>query len=72
MMKKIAREEANEGKWIQGAIKHPGALHEELDVPEGKKISIKKLNKAMHSNNPILRKQANLAKTLKSFNRRSR
>ena len=25
------------GKWIAEAIKHPGALHKELGVPEGKK-----------------------------------
>ena len=25
-------------KWIQGAIKHPGALHKELGVPKGKPI----------------------------------
>ena len=32
--------------WIKGAIKHPGALHKELGVPEGKKIPAKKLAKA--------------------------
>lgn len=53
--------------WVQGAIKHPGALHKELHVPEGKKIPAKKLNKAAHSSNPTLRKRAVLAKTLKSF-----
>lgn len=52
-------------KWIQGAIKHPGALHRELGVPEGKKIPASKLAKAAHSSNPTLRKRANLAKTLK-------
>ena len=30
-------------KWIQGAIKKPGALHQALGVPEGKKIPAKKL-----------------------------
>ncbi len=25
-------------KWIQAAIKHPGALHKSLGVPMGKKI----------------------------------
>lgn len=54
-------------KWIKGAIKNPGALHRELHVPEGKKIPAKKLAKAEHSKNPTIRKQANLAKTLKSF-----
>lgn len=52
------------GKWIAGAIKHPGALHKELGVPQGEKIPAKKLNKAAHSDNPKLAKRANLAKTL--------
>ena len=30
-------------KWIQKAIKKPGALHKELGVPAGKKIPAKKL-----------------------------
>ena len=50
--------------WIKGAIKHPGALHRELGVPQGKKIPEAKLEKAEKSNNPTLRKRANLAKTL--------
>lgn len=50
--------------WIKGAIKHPGALHKELHVPMDKKIPEKKLQKAMHSKDPTLRKRANLAKTL--------
>lgn len=53
--------------FIQKAIKHPGALHRELHVPEGQKIPAAKLNKAAHSRNPKLRARANLAKTLKSF-----
>lgn len=53
--------------WIQKAIKHPGALHKELHVPEGKKIPAKKLNKALHSSNPKIRQRANLAKTLKGL-----
>lgn len=31
------------GKFIQKAIKKPGALHKELGVPKGKKIPAKKL-----------------------------
>lgn len=54
-------------KWIQGAIKHPGKLHRELGVPEGKKIPAKKLAKATHSKNPTIRREANLAKTLKKL-----
>lgn len=30
-------------KWIQKAIKKPGALHKQMGVPEGKKIPAKKL-----------------------------
>lgn len=54
-------------KWIQGAIKHPGKLHRELGVPEGKKIPAKKLAKAEHSKNETIRREANLAKTLKKL-----
>lgn len=25
-------------KWMQGAVKHPGALHKELGIPQGEKI----------------------------------
>jgi hypothetical protein len=51
-------------KWIQKAIKHPGALHKQLGVPEGKKIPTNKLDKAAHSSNPKLAKRARLARTL--------
>lgn len=54
----------SEKRWIQKAIKHPGALHEELGVPEGKKIPKSKIKKAEHSKNPTLKKRANLAETL--------
>lgn len=58
------------GGFIQKAIKHPGALHKALGVPQGEKIPAKKLAKAAHSDNPTMRKRANLAKTLKSFNKK--
>jgi len=57
-------------KWIQGAIKHPGALHKALGVPQGQKIPLKKLKKAEHSSNPKIARQAHLAATLKSFHHR--
>lgn len=57
-------------KWIQKAIKRPGALHRELGVPAGKKIPAKKLARATHSKNPKLRRRANLAKTLKRMRSR--
>jgi len=50
--------------WIKGAIKHPGALHRELHVPEGEKIPAKKLAKAAKSDNPTLAHRAHLAETL--------
>jgi hypothetical protein len=53
--------------WIKSAIKHPGALHRELGVPQGEKIPAKKLNAAAHSSNPTERRRANLAKTLKKM-----
>jgi hypothetical protein len=55
---------ADEKKWIQGAIKNPGALRKKLGVKEGQTIPAKKLDKAAKSSNPTTRKQANLAKTL--------
>ena len=58
---------AKGGNWIKGAIKHPGALHRELGIPENKKIPAGKLTKAAHSSNPTLAKRARLAETLKGF-----
>jgi len=57
---------AEKKKWIQGAIKHPGALHKELGVPAGKKIPAKKLAKAAKAPG-IEGKRARLAETLKGF-----
>lgn len=54
-------------KWIQKAIKHPGALRKELHVKKGEKIPEKKLEKAEHSKNPRMRKQAVMAKTLRGL-----
>jgi len=53
-------------KFIQKAIKHPGALHRELGVPEGKKIPAKKLAKAAKAPGK-LGKRARLAETLKKL-----
>ena len=54
--------------WIAGAVKNKGKLHEKLGVPEGKKISAKKLAKASKAKGK-LGKEARLAETLKGFNR---
>lgn len=72
MVKPEARRERKSGggNWIAGAIKHPGALHKELGVPEGKKIPEKKLKKAEHSDNPKEAKRARLAETLKGMHKK--
>lgn len=57
-------------KWIQKAIKKPGALRESLHVKKGEKIPANKLKKAEHSKNPKLRKRAILAETLKKMHRK--
>lgn len=53
-------------KWIQKAIKSPGALHKQLGVPAGKKIPAKKLEAAAQKPGK-LGKRARLAKTLRGF-----
>jgi hypothetical protein len=49
--------------WIAGAIKHPGALHRQLNVPEGERIPKEKLDAAAKKGGKI-GKRARLAKTL--------
>lgn len=51
------------GKWIQGAIKHPGALHSQLGVPQGQKIPQSTLRAAAKKGGKLA-KRANLALTL--------
>jgi hypothetical protein len=53
-------------KWIQGAIKKPGALRKELGVKAGEKIPAKKLEKAAEKGGKE-GKRARLAETLKGF-----
>ena len=55
-------------KWIQKAIKKPGALHKELGVSEGKKIPAKKL-KAAASKPGKEGQRARLAETLKKMHK---
>lgn len=59
-------------KWIQKAIspEGKGKLHKELGVSLGKNIPAKKLEKATHSKNPTIKKQAVLAETLKGFRKK--
>ncbi len=56
-------------KWIQKAIKHPGALHKQIGVPAGKKIPVSKLTKAAHAGGKK-GKRARLALTLKKLSHR--
>ena len=53
-------------KWIQKAIKKPGALHKEMGVPAGKKIPASKLAAAAKKPGK-LGKRARLAETLKGL-----
>ena len=60
----------DDGKWIAGAIKKPGALRKELHVKKGEKIPEKKLEKAAHSKNPVEKKRAVLAETLRGLKKK--
>jgi len=53
-------------KWIQKAIKKPGALRSELGVKEGKPIPAKKLATAAKKSGKI-GQRARLAQTLKKL-----
>ena len=53
--------------WIQDAVKKPGALHEELGVPKGKKIPAGKLEAAAKKPGKE-GKRARLAETLRGMN----
>ena len=52
--------------FIQKAIKKPGALHEQMGVPKGKKIPAKALNKAAKAPGK-LGQRARFAQLLKGF-----
>lgn len=54
--------------WIAGAIKHPGALHRDLGVPQGQKIPAKKMSAARAGKfGAKTEERANLARTLGGF-----
>jgi len=66
-------------RWIQrtGIKKHPGALHKQLGIKSGKKISSKLLTEIVDANigtkvrghkvTGLLKKRASLAKNLRRF-----
>jgi len=51
-------------KWIAGAIGRPGALHQNLGIPQGKKIPDAVLEKASHMSGTV-GQEARLARTLR-------
>lgn len=63
------KNEMSDDKWMQNVHPKKGALHKQLGVPEGKKIPAKKLEKATHSKDPLLKKRAVLAETYRKANK---
>lgn len=60
-------ESINLGKQGSIEIKHPGALHEQMGVPQGEKIPAAKLEAAAHSDDALKAKRARLALTMRSW-----
>ncbi len=61
----------HDDKWIQKAVKHPGALRNTLHVKDGQNIPQAKLTRAMHSRSPLTKERANLANTLRKLHKKS-
>ncbi len=57
--------------WIQEAIKHPGALHKQLGIPQGEKIPEGRLRNAARQGG-VLGQRARLAITLKGMNKKGK
>jgi hypothetical protein len=55
--------------WIQGGGIRRGALHAHLGIPAAQKIPAKRLTQAAHSQDPTIRREANLAETFKHMQR---
>jgi hypothetical protein len=55
------------GRWMQSAVRHPGALRAQLKVPAGQKIPARKLASAANSSNPTLARRARLAQTFAKY-----
>lgn len=54
-------------KFIQHAIKHPGALHKQLGIPAGQTIPVEKLHEAA-AKGGVLGERARFALTLRGMN----
>ena len=55
-------------RWLAGAIRHPGALHKDLGVPQGAKIPLAALQKAA-SRGGVVGRRARLAETMRKFSK---
>jgi division protein CdvB (Snf7/Vps24/ESCRT-III family) len=64
----LSEEKEKKKKWIQDAIKKPGALHKSLKVKSDKNIPVGKLEKAAKKGGK-LGKRARLALTLRKLNK---
>lgn len=64
----LSEEKEKKKKWIQDAIKKPGALHKSLKVKSDKNIPVSKLEKASKKGGK-LGKRARLALTLRKLNK---
>lgn len=67
---RILEKKADSDHWIQSAIKHPGALHRKLGVPEDKKIPEAKIETAAKKGGK-LGEEARMAETLRGLNKKA-
>jgi hypothetical protein len=65
----MENERMESGHWMKDSVKpaNKGKLRSKLGVKGEKDIPIKKLDKAAHSKNPTLKKEAVLAKTFRKY-----
>ena len=64
---------ANDSDWVEKATaKNKGKLREATHTPAGKDISEKRLHAAAHSKNNTIRREADLAATLRKLNPRTK
>ena len=68
---KMAKRKKKDKDWIQKAIKRSGALRKKAGVKEGENIPVRWLRKAVKSDDPKTRKQAQLALTLRKMRGRA-
>jgi hypothetical protein len=54
-------------KTIQIKKSHEGRLHKDLNVPVGQPIEAAKLEEALHSSDPVVRKRGQFAKNAHHF-----